>query len=306
MKGDSIAYMNFTQISGIEAVADKYKAFFLDMCGVIMVGDCCSPMINVDGEFMRPAKLLEEAPECLRKLREADKKIAMVTNADESAEYLLKLLKKGCGLHDMEELFDTIVTAGDMVAASMREWGLEKGAKAFVWGGYPMNSIMRFFSRVETYQEADVVVCCEAIEVEDFLHFEPYDSHREILDFMLENNIPMLAPNDDLVAPAAQGRVQVVAGFFAKKYREAGGRALSTGKPGESIFQRAYSLLDYPDKNDVVMVGDTLETDVLGAHNFGIDSVLITSGNYGSRSDLVAHEIPLEVKPTWVTERFVW
>lgn len=298
--------MGITQVSGFSEIADKYEAFFLDMCGVIMVGDVTSPAINIEGELMKPAKLLDGAPECLRKLREANKKISMVTNADESADYLIKLLKKGCGLHDMEEIFDAIVTAGDMVAASLRSWGLKKGAKAFVWGEYPMRGIMRFFSRVESYQEADIVVCCEAIEVNSFKHFELYDSHKKILEFMLENGLPMLAPNDDIVAPTAQGDSLVVAGFFAKAYRDMGGRALSTGKPGESIFNHAYSLLGYPDKQNLVMVGDTLETDIVGAHNFGIDSALITSGNYSNHSDLVTHAMPLEVQPNWMVERFVW
>ena len=298
--------MDATKINGFKAVSEKYQTFFLDMCGVIMVGQFGVPMVMIDGELMKPAKLLDGATECLRHLRAANKKIAMVTNADESADYIVKLLKQGCGLQDINEIFDAIVTAGDMVAFSLREWGLSKGAKAFVWGEYPMRGIMQFFSRVETYQEADVVVCCEAIEVNSFGHFKMSDAHRAMLDFMLENDIPMLAPNDDLVAPASQGSVQVVAGFFAKAYRDMGGVALSTGKPGENIFKKAYSLLGYPDKREVVMVGDTLETDIVGAHNFGIDSVLITSGNYSNRSDLIAHEIPLEVKPNWMVEHFVW
>ena len=299
-------YMDFTEIAGVRDIADRYDAFFLDMCGVIMVGLCGAPIAHVCGEIMSPAKILDGAGECLSFLKRANKKVAMVTNADESRDYIIKLLRDVCGLANVEELLDEVITAGDMVESSLRHWGLKRGAKAFVWGAYPMRGVLRFFKPVETYQEADVVVCCEAVEASSFKHFEMDQKHKDILAFMLEHGIPMLAPNDDLVAPSVEGKIQIVAGFFAQAYRDMGGRALSTGKPGGSIFERAHAALQYPNKKATVMVGDTMETDILGAHNFGIDSLLIKSGNYSNRSDLLVHDMPLEVRPNWLTERFVW
>jgi ribonucleotide monophosphatase NagD (HAD superfamily) len=32
-------------------------------------------------------------------------------------------------------------------------------------------------------------------------------------------------------------------------------------------------------KSDILMVGDTLETDILGANTFGLDTALVLSGN---------------------------
>ncbi|OCT15349.1 haloacid dehalogenase [Paenibacillus pectinilyticus] len=46
------------------------------------------------------------------------------------------------------------------------------------------------------------------------------------------------------------------------------------GKPNPSIFQHALDLLRIP-PNEAVMIGDTLATDILGAHNVGITNIWI-------------------------------
>ena len=47
------------------------------------------------------------------------------------------------------------------------------------------------------------------------------------------------------------------------------------GKPNEAIFEEAVKLTG---TRDMVMLGDTLETDIRGANAFGIDSVLVAGG----------------------------
>lgn len=47
---------------------------------------------------------------------------------------------------------------------------------------------------------------------------------------------------------------------------------LGIAKPHPSIFNHAISLLGNPDRDHVLMVGDTLESDILGGINAGIDT----------------------------------
>ncbi|CAH9054655.1 Pyrimidine 5'-nucleotidase YjjG [Pseudoalteromonas sp. CIP111854] len=47
---------------------------------------------------------------------------------------------------------------------------------------------------------------------------------------------------------------------------------VGTAKPDPYIFAHTLSLLGNPDKDKVLMVGDTPSSDILGANNFGIDS----------------------------------
>ena len=55
------------------------------------------------------------------------------------------------------------------------------------------------------------------------------------------------------------------------------------GKPDSQMFMYAYEgLVDELgeiNKNDILMVGDTLETDILGGNKFGVKTMLVLSGN---------------------------
>ena len=47
------------------------------------------------------------------------------------------------------------------------------------------------------------------------------------------------------------------------------------GKPGSMIFQKAKK---ESKSNNPIMIGDQLETDILGGNNFGIDTALVLTG----------------------------
>ncbi len=54
------------------------------------------------------------------------------------------------------------------------------------------------------------------------------------------------------------------------------------GKPDSQMFMFAHDLIrEYRaiSKKEIVMVGDTLHTDILGGNKFGLDTVLVLSGN---------------------------
>lgn len=63
--------------------------------------------------------------------------------------------------------------------------------------------------------------------------------------------------------------------------------AFGLRKPNQDIFEMALSNWDYPN-DKVVMVGDTLDADILGAHNAGLYSVWITrnANTPGNRDNL--------------------
>jgi putative hydrolase of the HAD superfamily/5'-nucleotidase len=50
-------------------------------------------------------------------------------------------------------------------------------------------------------------------------------------------------------------------------------------KPDPKIFQHTLSLFGEPDKSEVLMVGDTPSSDILGANQFGIDSCWLQHDN---------------------------
>ncbi|MBC2601529.1 TIGR01458 family HAD-type hydrolase [Puniceicoccus vermicola] len=60
-------------------------------------------------------------------------------------------------------------------------------------------------------------------------------------------------------------------------------QALCLGKPSETFFDRAVESLDLP-KEAIAVVGDDLESDVLGAMDYGMKGVLVRTGKFSEET----------------------
>ncbi len=87
-----------------------------------------------------------------------------------------------------------------------------------------------------------------------------------------------ICANPDIVAPG-DGILRYCAGYFAAKVEKFGGEVLYTGKPNLEIYQQVMNSLPPISKKRILMIGDTFETDIKGANDFGIDSALVLTGN---------------------------
>lgn len=122
--------------------------------------------------------------------------------------------------------------------------------------------------------------------------------------FSKKGSIPLLLPNPDLIYPKNQG-VGITGGMVAKMIES----ALQLRFPNESIsffnLGKPYSEIFVEAKRrsgeeaSLIMIGDQLYTDVRGANNAGIDSVLIGTG-LTKIADL--DEYPLQDVPTFTME----
>ncbi|MCB1324232.1 MAG: HAD-IIA family hydrolase [Spirochaetales bacterium] len=106
-------------------------------------------------------------------------------------------------------------------------------------------------------------------------------------------NIPIVVANTDIAYPIDADDVAVAVGSLANMMEGIVRKTfIRFGKPDTQIFSFAYARVReaIPDikKNEVLMVGDTLTTDIIGANKFGIDSALVLSGNtQRSRADVM-------------------
>jgi HAD superfamily hydrolase (TIGR01459 family) len=68
------------------------------------------------------------------------------------------------------------------------------------------------------------------------------------------------------------------AGLLGDAYEALGGEVIWYGKPYEPIYRHAVALAGDPPANQVLAVGDGLQTDMLGAARMGFDAVFVTGG----------------------------
>ena len=95
------------------------------------------------------------------------------------------------------------------------------------------------------------------------------------LEVALTAGLPMLCANPDLRVVHQDGETTWCAGRLAQQYAEAGGTVHYAGKPEQEIYTLALRRLGLQPP-DVVAVGDTPETDLLGASRAGIAAIWVT------------------------------
>ncbi len=111
-----------------------------------------------------------------------------------------------------------------------------------------------------------------------------------------DEGIDYIATNPDWVCPTWYGSVPDCGSFCEMLYRATGKRPKFIGKPEPDMVYLALERTGY-NKNDALMIGDRLYTDVACGVNAGIDSVFVLSGE-GTLEDLKTSA----TKPTYVLE----
>lgn len=104
------------------------------------------------------------------------------------------------------------------------------------------------------------------------------------------------ATNADTTLPTELGEVIGNGGTLAALQAATGVEPVCIGKPEPILYQQALKKLG-TDLTNTVAIGDRLNTDILGAVNAGIRSIMVLTG-VSSREDL-QH---IDYQPTWVLE----
>ena len=102
------------------------------------------------------------------------------------------------------------------------------------------------------------------------------------------------ATNSDVTLPTELGEVIGNGGTIAALEAATGVTATSIGKPEPILYQQALALLQTPTEKTIA-IGDRLNTDILGAVNAGIRSILVLTG-ISTQNDIA----DVDYQPTWV------
>lgn len=95
------------------------------------------------------------------------------------------------------------------------------------------------------------------------------------------HDIPVLCTNPDRASPRAGGETVISPGALAHAYANDGGVVQFYGKPHRPVFEAVASALDVaPDR--LLMVGDSLEHDILGGQTAGWSTLFIRGGLHAS------------------------
>ena len=249
-----------------EQLAARYQVALLDAYGVI-----------VDG-----AGLLPGARSLLRSLESHRRSLLVVTNDASRLPETAAARFQALGLAIPAE---RIITSGSLVAPYFAAHGLH-GARTMVLGTADSVSYVRAaggeIAPVRPDSDIDALVVCDE---EGFSFVAGMEAAISAVarQLMRGREVALIAPNPDVIFPKSEGVYGYTGGAVALLLEAGLARLLPErapvfarlGKPFAPMYERARELAG---TDRLVMVGDQLETDIQGANQAGIDSVLVDTG----------------------------
>jgi HAD superfamily hydrolase (TIGR01450 family) len=253
----------------VSTLIEGYDAAFFDLDGVIYLGP-----LAVTG-----------AAGALRALQQRRTKVMYVTNnAAREAQVVIDQLN---GLGFAANAGNVLTSA--QVAAVGLAGELPAGARVLVAGSPSLADLIAAagFEVVHTAADKPAAV---------IQGYDPDLSWRVLdeVSLAIQGGARWFATNDDASRPTDRGLVPGVGGALALIRLVVGGEPTTFGKPFRPMIAEA---MRRTGASRPIFVGDRLDTDISGANNAGIDSLLVFSGAHGKR-DLVA-AVP-EERPTHI------
>jgi HAD superfamily hydrolase (TIGR01459 family) len=228
----------------------RYRLILCDVWGVIHDG----------------VNLYQSAAERLLQWRAEGRFVVLVTNAPRTAEAVEQQLWR-IGLP--REAYDAIATSGEAGIEALLALGEPVG---FVGSAGDREILEGRGVRIAEGEQFNDLACTGIAEGRP----NPND-YRSDLERWADRDVQMHCLNPDRLVIRG-GVAEACAGAIADVYQGLGGRVIWYGKPHEAIYRHALHLASNPPTDEVLAVGDGLQTDVLGAARMGFDTVFVTGG----------------------------
>ncbi len=254
---DSLPHSTFPkqskQIKSLSAITDKFDVFLLDAFGVLNIGNTA----------------IVTARQRVSALQASGKKVMVLTNGATLASGQALAKYRRLGYRFCED--DIISSRATLKLA------LEKMRQGY-WGVMAADC-----SKIEELQVKSIILKNNSADFDKVCGFILLSSlqwtneNQALLIESLRNNPrPVIVGNPDIVAPHEDG-LSLEPGFFAHQLTQLLGiEPIFFGKPFNNIFDLAFTRLNKIEKNRVLMVGDTLHTDILGGKSYGLTTALVT------------------------------
>jgi HAD superfamily hydrolase (TIGR01459 family) len=247
---------------GLSHIAERYDAFVIDLWGVLHDG----------------LRAFPEAVACLERLRSADKRVVILSNAPRRAE---EVAARNAELGIAPGLCDGVMSSGEAtwrhLARRDDPWHRALGRRCHHLGPARDRGMREGldYDFVEDPARADFILATGALDSEDTV--ARYDA---LLGAALARRLPMICANPDLEVIRGCRR-EICAGAIAQAYEEIGGEVRYHGKPHPGVYQDCFALIDPPARDRIAAIGDSLRTDIAGARAAGIDGIFVTGGLQG-------------------------
>jgi NagD protein len=221
-------------------------------------------IIDMDGVIYHGNKLLPGAKEFVEWLKDNNKKFVFLTNSSEKTPEELQGKLKRMGIDVDTDKFFTSALATAMFLTSQKPQGSayiigEAGLINALYNvGYTMNNI-----------DPDYVVMGES-------RTYSYEKIEHAVNLVLKG-AKLIGTNPDLSGPVEDGIVPATKALIAPIELATGKAAYFVGKPNPLMMRKGLKKLNCT-REETIIVGDRMDTDIVAGIEAEIDTCLVLSG----------------------------
>ena len=254
------------KIKEFKSVCKKYKTVFFDAFGVLKNHEGIIPGIEKTIQY----------------LDEQGIDYYILTNdASRSPEELVK----SYNTYGIESITPEKIISSGMLARDWLQLKIKEGTVAYL--GTEKSAHYVETAGLETLPISKLKLSdVDHIKCLVFLDDEGFDWNNDInkaINLLRKRNMPVVVANTDKNYPVNKNDIAVAAGGIADIVEQILGKHfIRFGKPDAQMFMFGFekaNKLQPLKRNEILMVGDTLYTDIIGGNKFGMDTVLVLSGN---------------------------
>lgn len=275
------------RLKSFKSVVSKYKTVFFDAFGVLKNYKGLIP--GIENTFL----YLEE---------QGISSFILTNDASRSPQQLAEKYQK-LGISNITE--EKIVSSG-MLAKEYLRLKVKRGAVAYLGTEESAHYIETNDLKTVPISRLDIEKADE-INALVFLDDEGFDWNHDInkvVNLLRLRNIPAIVANTDYAYPVTRHEVAIAVGSLADMVENiVGKKFIRFGKPDAQMFNFAYEHAitngEKVQKEDILMVGDTLITDIIGGNKFGLDTVLVLTGN------TLPEQAELRIKTTGIIPTYI-
>ncbi len=274
------------KITPFKRVASRYKVIFFDAYGVLKTYKGMVPGIKETFQYLHK--------------KEID--FYVLTNDSSRSPIELAEVYNRAGIDEITE--SKIVSSG-MLAREYLRYKVKSGVVAYLGTKAAAHYIETLGLEAVSVHDLDLENSHD-VRALLFLDDEGFDWVHDVnksVNLLRKYNMPVIVANSDHAYPTSKTEVAVAIGSVANMIEKVvHKRFIRFGKPDTQMFTFAFEGIRKNrvlTKDDVLMVGDTLETDILGGNHFGIDTALVLTGN------TQAHSAEIEIEASGIIPDYI-
>lgn len=270
----------YERFNDLEPLTDRYDAFFFDAFGVLNIGETA----------------IQGAAQRVSAIRRAGRQVRIVSNAGSVPLAALheKYTRLGFDFSPDEIVSSRLPMLDYLGDQPPRCWGVMAPAGA--------DTHDLCVEAINLSERPDAMDDVEGFILLSATGWTEHLQHR-LTASLKKSSRPVLLANPDLAAPREHG-LSVEPGQIAQALRaETACAVIGFGKPYPSIFDIAFAGLPTRVKREqVLMIGDTLHTDVLGGCSAGFATALVTAQGASAALDWIAAIRATGIMPNYVLD----